>query len=89
VRIVFQAEALEDVCHWAVADRAMFKRLRKLIDDTRRDPYDGIGKPEPLKHELAGAWSRQIDCEHRLVYLTRTASSGETELVILQARYHY
>ena len=67
----------------------MFKRLRKLIDDTGRDPYDGIGKPEPLKHELAGAWSRRINSEHRLVYLIRTASDGEAELVILQARYHY
>ena len=67
----------------------MFKLLRKLIDDTCRDPYDGIGKPEPLKHELAGAWSRRIDSEHRLVYLLRTTSGGESELVILQARYHY
>jgi toxin YoeB len=89
VRLVFQPEAWEDVCHWAVTDRAMFKRLRKLIDHTCRDPYDGIGKPEPLKHELASAWSRRIDSEHRLVYLVRTASSGEAELGILQARYHY
>ena len=89
MKLVFQPEAWEDVCHWAVTDRAMFKRLRKLIDDTCRDPYDGIGKPEPLKHELAGAWSRRIDSEHRLVYLIRTASGGEAELVILQARYHY
>lgn len=67
----------------------MFRRLRKLVDDTRRDPYDGVGKPEPLKHELASAWSRRIDSEHRLVYLIRTACGGEAELVILQARYHY
>lgn len=58
--------------------------VNRLIDDTLRDPYEGIGKPEPLKHALAGAWSRRITDEHRLVYLPR-----DGEVVVLQARYHY
>ncbi|TDD09515.1 Txe/YoeB family addiction module toxin [Nonomuraea deserti] len=68
--------------HWQTADR--LKRINRLIEDTLRDPYEGIGKPEPLKYALAGAWSRRITDEHRLVYLAES-----DEIVILQARYHY
>ena len=74
----------EDYAHWQTADCQILKRITRLIEDTLRDPYAGIGKPEPLKHALAGAWSRRITEEHRLVYLPT-----ENELVILQARYHY
>ena len=63
----------------------MARRLIKLIEATARDPFAGIGKPEPLKHALAGCWSRRIDGEHRLVY--RVLDDGT--LVVLQARYHY
>ncbi|HSK54809.1 MAG TPA: Txe/YoeB family addiction module toxin [Jiangellales bacterium] len=66
------------------ADRATLKRIDRLIDDALRDPSTGIGKPEPLRHMLAGAWSRRIGEEHRLVYLV----DGD-DLVILQARFHY
>jgi len=66
------------------ADRATLKRINRLIDDALREPTDGIGKPEPLRHVLAGAWSRRIGEEHRLVYLV----DGE-DLVILQARFPY
>lgn len=62
----------------------MLKRIDRLIEDVIRDPFAGIGKPEPLKHALAGAWSRRIDEVHRLVYLVDT-----DDIVILQARYHY
>jgi toxin YoeB len=66
------------------ADRATLKRINRLIDDALADPIAGIGKPEPLRHMLAGAWSRRMGEEHRLVYLV----DGD-DLVILQARFHY
>jgi toxin YoeB len=69
---------------WLQADRQTLKRINRLIDDALIDPADGIGKPEPLKHLLTGAWSRRISDEHRLVYLVE-----KDDLVILQARYHY
>jgi toxin YoeB len=65
-------------------DRAMLRRVNRLIEAALRDPSSGIGKPEPLRHLLSGAWSRRITGEHRLVYLI----DGD-DLVILQARYHY
>jgi toxin YoeB len=70
--------------HWQSADRATLKRINRLIEDALRNPADGIGKPEPLKHAFAGCWSRRISEEHRLVYLV----DGD-DLVVLQARYHY
>jgi toxin YoeB len=62
----------------------MIKRINRLLEDVLRDPTGGIGKPEPLRHVLQGAWSRRIDSEHRLVYLVE----GD-DIVVLQARYHY
>jgi toxin YoeB len=84
MRLVFTDNGWDDYQHWVRTDRQTLKRLNRLIEDARRDPASGIGKPEPLKHLLAGAWSRRIDQEHRLVYLV----DGD-DLVILQARYHY
>ena len=84
MRLVFTPNGWEDYTHWLDADRATLKRINRLIDDTLRDPFSGIGKPEQLRHALAGAWSRRVGEEHRLVYLV----DGE-DLVILQARYHY
>lgn len=84
MRVVFTPHGWQDYAHWQTADRAMIKRINRLIDDARRDPFDGIGKPEQLRHALAGAWSRRITEEHRLVYL----ADGQ-DLVILQARFHY
>lgn len=66
------------------ADRAKLHRINRLIDDILRDPAHGIGKPEPLKHMLAGTWSRRIDSEHRLVHLT-----DHDDLVALSSRFHY
>lgn len=84
MRLVFTPHGWEDYLHWQTADRAMLKRINRLIEDVIRDPFAGIGKPEPLKHALAGAWSRRIDEVHRLVYLVDT-----DDIVIVQARYHY
>lgn len=84
MRVVFTPHGWEDYTHWHTADRTMIKRIHRLIDDARRDPFTGIGKPEPLRHALAGAWSRRITDEHRLVYLVDV-----DDLVILQARFHY
>lgn len=84
MRLVFTPHGWEDYTHWQATDRAMVKRINRLIDDVLRDPFSGIGKPEQLRHALAGAWSRRISEEHRLVYLV----DGE-DVVILQARYHY
>ena len=84
MRLVFTTNGWEDYTHWLQADQQVLQRINRLIDDALRDPAAGIGKPEPLRHMFAGAWSRRITEEHRLVYLV----DGE-DLVILQARLHY
>jgi toxin YoeB len=84
VRLVFTPHGWDDYTHWLHADRQILTRTNRLISDALRDPAAGIGKPEPLRHLFAGAWSRRITEEHRLVYLVE----GE-DLVILQARFHY
>jgi toxin YoeB len=84
VRLVFAPQGWEDYTYWQRADRSTLKRINRLIDDALRDPTSGIGKPEPLKYGIAGAWSRRITDEHRLVYRVL-----DDDLVILQARYHY
>jgi toxin YoeB len=84
MRLVFTPSGRQDYTYWQSADRATLKRINRLIDDVLRDPFEGIGKPEPLRHALTGTWSRRISEEHRLVYLI----DGD-DIVILQARYHY
>ena len=84
MRLVFTPHGWEDYTFWVETDRAMLKRVNRLVEAALRDPTSGIGKPEPLRHLLSGAWSRRITDEHRLVYLI----DGD-DLVILQARYHY
>jgi toxin YoeB len=84
VRLVFTTNAWDDYVHWQTADRSKIRRINRLLDDVLRDPFDGIGKPEQLRHVLAGAWSRRIDEEHRLVYLV-----DDKDIIVLQARYHY
>jgi toxin YoeB len=84
MKIVFARAAWDDYLHWQDADRAMIRKINRLIDECLRHPFEGIGKPEPLCGDLAGFWSRRIDREHRLVYrVTPTA------LEIAQCRYHY
>lgn len=84
MRLVFTPNGWSDYAYWQAVDRQTLKRINRLIDAALRDPFAGIGKPEPLRHMLAGAWSRRITEEHRLVYLV----DGD-DLVILQARFHY
>lgn len=66
--LTFSDEAWEDYLYWQVTDRSTLRRINQLIKEIRRSAYEGIGKPEPLKHQLAGWWSRRIDSEHRFVY---------------------
>ncbi len=82
--IEFDPAAFEDLTSWAEQDRAQAIRIIRLVRDTQRDPFSGVGKPEPLKHELAGCWSRRIDKEHRLVYQVLP-----NKIRILACRYHY
>ena len=84
MRLVFTPNGREDYTYWLSADRGTLNRINRLVDDVLRDSFEGIGKPEPLRHAFAGSWSRRISEEHRLVYLV----DGE-DVVILQARYHY
>ncbi|MGL6132630.1 MAG: Txe/YoeB family addiction module toxin [Prochlorococcaceae cyanobacterium] len=84
MRLIFSEQAWEDYLHWQRHDRKLLQRINKLIEEIRRDPFSGIGKPEPLRHALAVYWSRRIDDEHRIVY--KPADEG---LLIAQLRYHY
>jgi toxin YoeB len=80
----FDPAALEDLASWIQQDRKKALRILRLVQETATDPFGGIGKPEPLKHELAGCWSKRIDDEHRLVYQV-----AESKIRILACRYHY
>jgi toxin YoeB len=80
----FDPTAFEDLAWWIEKDRRQALRIVKLIEAVQRDPFQGIGQPEPLKHDLAGCWSRHIDREHRLVYQVL-----EDKIRILACRYHY
>jgi toxin YoeB len=82
--LVFDPAAFDDLAWWVEQDRKRASRIIELIRDVQRDPFRGIGKPEPLKHELKGCWSRRIDREHRLVYQVT-----EDKIRILACRFHY
>ena len=84
MKLIFSEHAWEDYQHWVRTDRQTLKRVNRLIQEIVRDPYAGIGKPEPLQHGLSGYWSRRIDDEHRIVYRT-----SEDAVLIAQLRYHY
>lgn len=84
MNLTFTAQSWEDYQYWLQTDKKVLKRINELIKDTLRSPYDGIGKPEPLKQALSGYWSRRITEEHRMVY--RQMDSG---IVLIQLRYHY
>ncbi|PQJ26136.1 toxin YoeB [Limnobacter sp. SAORIC-690] len=84
MKIVFSETAWEDYLYWQKTDKKMLRRTNELIKATIRSPFEGIGKPEPLKHGLAGYWSRRINDEHRLIYKVLDDS-----LLIAQCRYHY
>ena len=84
MRLVFSDEAWDDYLYWQKQDRKMVGRIDKLAREIRREPYSGIGKPEPLKHALSGWWSRRITDEHRMVYRIE-----DEELLLAQLRYRY
>ena len=84
MNVLFSSKGWEDYVYWQQIDRKVLKKINELIKDISRSPYDGIGKPEPLKHALSGFWSRRITDEHRLIY--RIEGSA---ILIAQARYHY
>jgi toxin YoeB len=84
MKLVFSETAWEDYLYWQKTDRRLLKRINQLIREIRRTPFEGIGKPEPLKHGLAGYWSRRINDEHRIVYKV-----ADDSLLIAQLRYHY
>ena len=84
MKIIFVETAWEDYLYWQGTDKSMLKKINALIKEIERIPFDGSGKPEPLKYNLAGWWSRRINLEHRLVYKFENDS-----IVILQCRYHY
>lgn len=81
---VFQPEFIEDLTYWVETDRKVASRLLHIVEAVMRDPFQGIGKPEPLRHLCSGAWSRRLTEEHRVVYLVR-----DERIDFLQARYHY
>ncbi|MCH2205344.1 MAG: Txe/YoeB family addiction module toxin [Lentisphaerales bacterium] len=85
----FTDKAWDDINYWIKNDKKLYRRIQRLIADIERDPFDGIGEPEGLKHDWSGWWSRRIDQEHRLVYKIRDMSDHEKELVIASARGHY
>ena len=84
MKLIFSARAWEDYLHWQAHDRKLLERINGLIKEACRTPFQGTGKPEPLRGPLSGWWSRRINQEHRLVY--RPSEDG---LLIAQCRYHY
>lgn len=82
--ISFTADGWEDYLYWQSQDKQILKKVNQLLKDCQRDPFSGIGKPEPLRHELSGTWSRRITDEHRLVYLVT-----DDEIRVSACRYHY
>ena len=84
MKLIFSQDAWDDYLHWQKTDRRLLNRVNPLIREVLRSPFEGIGKPEPLKHGLAGYWSRRINDEYRLVYKVE----GES-VMIAQCRYHY
>lgn len=84
MNIIFTPQSWEDYQFWIQTDKKVLKRIHELIKDAMRSPQEGIGKPEPLRHGLAGYWSRRITEEHRMVY-----RPVETGILLIQLRYHY
>jgi len=84
LKLIFSDNAWEDYLYWQKTDKKILRRINNLIKEIKRDPFEGIGKPEPLKHALSGFWSRRINDEHRIGY------KASSDLInIAQLRYHY
>ena len=84
MKLIFSDNAWEDYLYWQKTDTKILARINSLIKEIERDPFEGIGKPEPLKHALSGYWSRRINDEHRIVY-----KASSDSIYIAQLRYHY
>jgi len=84
MNLLFTPDSWDDYLYWQKNDRKILRRINELIKDIKRSPFEGIGKPEPLKFQLQGCWSRRIDQEHRLVY-----EVTESEIRIIGCRFHY
>ena len=84
MKLIFSEMAWQDYLYWQKRDKKILKRINVLIKEIQRKPFEGIGKPEPLRHALSGYWSRRIDEAHRIVYSVKGDS-----LLIAQLRYHY
>ncbi len=84
MKLIFSENAWEDYLYWQKTDKKTLNRINKLIKETKRDPFEGVGKPEPLKHSLTGYWSRRINEEERMIYKVMDGA-----LLIAQLRYHY
>lgn len=82
--IAFVEQGWEDYLHWQKTDKKVLRKINSLLKDIARQPFEGLGSPEPLKHDLAGYWSRRITLEHRLVYRIHKG-----EVRVIQCRYHY
>jgi len=84
LKLIFSENAWDDYVYWQKTDKKILRRISTLIEEIKRNPFEGIGKPEPLKHALSGYWSRRINDEHRIVYKAFADS-----ILIAQLRYHY
>ncbi|MDQ7047835.1 MAG: Txe/YoeB family addiction module toxin [Sulfurovum sp.] len=84
MRLVWSGKSWEDYLYWQSHDKKILKKINSLIKDIKREPFDGLGKPEPLRYELVGCWSRRITDEHRLVYEVKDES-----MYIISCRFHY
>ncbi len=84
MKLIFAEQAWEDYLYWQKTDKRLLNRINSLIKDIKRDPFEGVGKPEPLKHALSDYWSRRINDEHRIIYKIH-----EDSILIAQLRYHY
>ena len=84
MKLIFAERAWEDYLYWQKTDKRLLNRINSLIKDIKRDPFEGVGKPEPLKHALSDYWSRRINDEHRIIYKIH-----EDSTLIAQFHYHY
>jgi len=84
MKYIFVKESWEDYLYWQKTDKKLLRRINELLKDISRNPFSGIGKPEPLKHKYSGYWSRRINGEHRLIYRIK-----EDEILIAKCRFHY
>lgn len=89
MKIEFTELAWEDFEYWSINDKTIVIKIIEMLKSIRRTPFQGIGKPEPLKYEFKGCWSRRINKEHRLIYKIERLSNSGQKCIVLQCRYHY